>query len=331
MQEISNDKQHLIVDRLGRRFRNLRLSLTAACNYACTYCVPDGKRLQAAAYELSGEEIVRATSLLIDTAGIDKVRITGGEPLLSPKFPATLKGIMDLGLSDVSLTTNAQLLPRYAQAIIDSGMRRINVSLDTLDRERFRDIARSGDLNTVLHGIELMQAGGLAVKINMVPMKHVNDDQILPLLEYSLERNIELRFIELMNMGHLQASPSYAREFFSMEEILDSISSRYTFSRTDAPFDSTAVRYAIASKGVFGVIANESEPFCRNCTRLRLSSNGALYGCLSSARSSNIRDLLTLPDDQAKAELHEVLLGALADKQSENFQGEVTVMKFIGG
>ena len=331
MQEISNDKQHLIVDRLGRRFRNLRLSLTAACNYACTYCVPDGKRLQAAAYELSGEEIVRATSLLIDTAGIDKVRITGGEPLLSPKFPATLKGIMDLGLSDVSLTTNAQLLPRYAQAIIDSGMRRINVSLDTLDRERFRDIARSGDLNTVLHGIELMQAGGLAVKINMVPMKHVNDDQILPLLEYSLERNIELRFIELMNMGHLQASPSYAREFFSMEEILDCISSRYTFSRTDAPFDSTAVRYDIAGKGVFGVIANESEPFCRNCTRLRLSSNGALYGCLSSARSSNIRDLLALPDDQAKAALHKVLLGALADKQSENFQGEVTVMKFIGG
>ena len=116
-----------------------------------------------------------------------------------------------------------------------------------------------------------------------------------------------------------------------MEEILDRIATRYTFSRTDAPFDSTAVRYAIAGKGVFGVIANESEPFCRNCTRLRLSSNGALYGCLSSARSSNIRDLLTLPDDQAKAELHEILLGALADKQSENFQGEVTVMKFIGG
>ena len=238
---------------------------------------------------------------------------------------------MDLGLSDVSLTTNAQLLPRYAQEIIDSGMRRINVSLDTLDRERFRDISRSGDLNTVLHGIELMQAGGLRVKINMVPMKHVNDDQILPLLEYSLERKIELRFIELMNMGHLQASPSYVREFFSMEEILDRIASRYTFSRTDAPFDSTAVRYDIAGKGVFGVIANESEPFCRNCTRLRLSSNGALYGCLSSARSSNIRDLLALPDDQAKAALHKVLLGALADKQSENFQGEVTVMKFIGG
>lgn len=331
MQEINNDKQNLIVDRMGRRFRNLRLSLTAACNYACTYCVPDGKRLQAAAYELTGEEIVRATQLLIATSGIDKVRITGGEPLLSPKFPDTLKGIMQLGLSDVSLTTNGQLLPRYAQGIIDSGMKRINVSLDTLDRQHFRNIARSGDLNTVLHGIELMQAGGLKVKINMVPMKQVNDDQILPLLDYALERDIELRFIELMNMGHLQASPAYKREFFSMEEILDLVSTRYTFSRTDAPFDSTAVRYDVSGKGSFGIIANESEPFCRNCTRLRLSSNGALYGCLSSAKSTNIRDLLALPDEEAQAALHDILMGSLAHKQNENFQGEVTVMKFIGG
>jgi cyclic pyranopterin phosphate synthase len=165
----------------------------------------------------------------------------------------------------------------------------------------------------------------------MVPMHHVNDDQILPLLDYALERGIELRFIELMNMGHLQASPAYQREFFSMESILERIASRYSFSRTDAPFDSTAVRYEISQKGTFGIIANESEPFCRNCTRLRLSSNGALYGCLSNARSSDIRSLLALPDEQAQAELHQVLLGALADKQSENFQGEVTVMKFIGG
>jgi cyclic pyranopterin phosphate synthase len=238
---------------------------------------------------------------------------------------------MQLGLSDVSLTTNGQLLPRYAQGIIDSGMKRINVSLDTLDRQHFRDIARSGDLNTVLHGIELMQAGCLIVKINMVHMKQVNDDQILPLLDYALERDIELRFIELMNMGHLQASPAYEREFFSMEEILDLVSTRYTFSRTDAPFDSTAVRYDVSGKGSFGIIANESEPFCRNCTRLRLSSNGALYGCLSNARSTNIRDLLALPDEEAQATLHDILLDALADKQNENFQGEVTVMKFIGG
>ena len=154
---------------------------TAACTRMHLLCT-DGKRLQAAAYELSGEEMVRATRLLIATAGIDKVRITGGEPLLSPKFADTLQGIMALGLTDVSLTTNGQLLPRYASAIIDSGMKRINVSLDTLDRERFRDIARSGDLNTVLH-TEVRQVD--ESKINMMPMNHVNDDQILPMLDYA--------------------------------------------------------------------------------------------------------------------------------------------------
>ena len=330
MSHLVEDKP-LIVDGMGRRFRNLRLSLTAACNYACTYCVPDGKRLQAAAFELEASEMVKAVKLLVSVAGIDKVRITGGEPLLSPKFEEILHGIMDLGLEDVSLTTNGQLLPRHADAIIRSGIRRVNVSLDTLNRDRFREIARSGDLNTVLHGIELMQAGGVAVKINMVPMQGVNDDQVIPLLEYSLARDIELRFIELMNMGHLRASPEYRQEFFSMANILELIAGAYAYTRTDAPFDSTAVRYEIPGQGVFGIIANESEPFCRNCTRLRLSSNGALYGCLSSARSRDIRALLHMPKGEAEVELVQVLRGALADKQSENFQGEVTVMKFIGG
>ena len=325
------EENNLIVDRQGRSFRNLRISLTAACNYACSYCVPDGKRLQAAAYELGAQEMIQAVRLLIATAGIDKVRITGGEPLLSPKFGELLKGIMGLGLQDVSLTTNGQLLPRHANDIIESKMKRINVSLDTLNRDAFRDIARSGDLNTVLHGIELMQAGGLKVKINMVPMRGVNDDQIIPLLEYSLERGIELRFIELMNMGHLQASPVHGQQFYSMDEILACISERYGFTRTDAPFDSTAVRYEIPGHGTFGIIANESEPFCKNCTRLRLSSNGDVYGCLSNARSQSIRELLPLSDEEAGPQLQTILLSALGDKQSDNFSGEVTVMKFIGG
>ncbi|MGB0998683.1 MAG: radical SAM protein, partial [Pseudomonadales bacterium] len=188
----------VITDRFGRRFSNLRVSLTAACNYACTYCVPDGKRLQAAAYELTAIEMIRAVELLQQTTGIDKVRITGGEPLLSPKFGDFLKGVMKLGLKDVSLTTNGQLLPRWSDEIIASGMGRINVSLDTLDPAKFRDIARSGDLATVLDGIERMLQAGLRVKVNMVPMRKVNESQIVPMLEYCRERGIELRFIELM-------------------------------------------------------------------------------------------------------------------------------------
>jgi cyclic pyranopterin phosphate synthase len=176
-----------------------------------------------------------------------------------------------------------------------------------------------------------MQDAGLKLKINMVPMRHKNRDQILPLLEFCLERGIELRYIELMNMGHLQHNAAFDAEFISMQEILDLISTRYQFARTDAPFDSTAARFEIPGSGVFGIIANESEPFCRTCTRLRVSSNGFLYGCLSNSASHDLRPVIALPDDLARAKLQQILGLALADKQTLSFRGEVTVMKFIGG
>ena len=165
----------------------------------------------------------------------------------------------------------------------------------------------------------------------MVPMKSANVDQILPMLDYCLERDIELRFIELMNMGHLKYSAAYRRDFFGMDDILALIGRRYEFARTDAAYDSTSVRYEIPGRGVFGIIANESEPFCASCTRLRLSSNGYLYGCLSSTKRHPIADLLQLPDGMAKTLLQTRLTDALGDKQTVQFQGEVTVMKFIGG
>lgn len=320
----------MIIDQIGRQFRNLRLSLTAACNYACTYCVPDGKRLLAAEHELSGEAMLKLVRLLVDVAGIDKMRITGGEPLLSPKFDMLLPAIMDLGLADVSLTTNGQLVPKKIDVIAASGIKRINVSLDTLDADYFRAIARSGDLATVLKGIDLLQAQGIRIKVNMVPMRGHNDHQILPLLEYCLARDIELRFIELMNMGHLKSGGGYKEQFFSMADILAVIGERYDYAEIDAPYDSTSVRFGV-EQGAFGIIANESAPFCRTCSRLRLASNGLLYGCLSSAASHDLRPLLELPENFAVAKLQRVLNAALADKQMTSFQGETTVMKFIGG
>ncbi len=320
----------MIVDALGRRFRNLRVSLTAACNYACTYCVPNGKRLQAATQELSAEELVYAVRLLVAAAGIEKLRITGGEPLLSPKFDEFLPAVMDLGLADVSITTNGQLIQRKADVLLKSNVRRINVSLDTLDPTDFRNIARSGDLQTVLAGIEMLHAAGLRIKINMVPMRTCNADQILPMLDYCLERGFELRFIELMNMGHLRHSKQYQVDFFGMEEILEMIGTSYEFTRTDAPYDSTAVRYEIPGAGNFGIIANESEPFCSSCTRLRLSSNGFLYGCLSNAANHDIKPILQMPEHHAMARLQSSLVRALGDKQDLSFKGEDTVMKSIG-
>ncbi len=322
----------MIVDRQGRRFRNLRISLTAACNYACTYCVPDGKRLVAAQDELSADALVRGVAYLIEAAGIEQLRITGGEPLVSPKLEALLQGVSTLGLRDISLTTNGQLLAKKLPLLLDAGIRRLNVSLDTLDPAAFRRIARGGDLATVLDGLEQARAAGMKIKLNMVPLRGQNLDQVLPLLDYCLERGFELRFIELMRMGHLaRDGNSFQQQFISMPALLEMIGERYEYQQADAPLDATALRYQIPGQGYFGVIANESVPFCRTCSRLRLSSTGWLHGCLSSSNRHYVGDLLEKPRHQALPALQGLLMKALGDKQEVAFSGGVTVMKIIGG
>jgi cyclic pyranopterin phosphate synthase len=322
----------MIVDRQGRRFRNLRISLTAACNYACTYCVPDGKRLVAAQDELSAEAMVRGVAYLIEAAGIERLRITGGEPLVSPKLEPFLRAVGQLGLEDISLTSNGQLLSRKLPLLLECGIRRLNISLDTLDAGEFRNIARGGDLATVLRGLEEAKAAGLKIKVNMVPLRGKNLDQVLPLLDYCLEQGFELRFIELMRMGHLARDPNtFHQQFVGLEELLALIGTAHEFVQADAPLDATALRYSVPGQGYFGVIANESVPFCRTCSRLRLSSTGWLHGCLSSSNRHYVGDLLEKPRHEALPALQRLLVKALADKQEVAFSGGVTVMKIIGG
>ncbi|UYP29111.1 radical SAM protein [Pseudomonas sp. Z8(2022)] len=322
----------MIVDRQGRRFRNLRVSLTAACNYACTYCVPNGKRLVAAQDELSADAMARGVAYLIEAAGIERLRITGGEPLVSPRLESFLRQVSQLGLNDISLTTNGQLLGRKLPLLAECGIRRLNVSLDTLDAAAFRSIARGGDLATVLPALDAAREAGMKIKVNMVPLRGQNLDQVLPLLDYCLERGFELRFIELMRMGHLARDPSaFKQQFIGMPELLELIASRYQYVQADAPVDATALRYAIPGVGHFGVIANESVPFCRTCSRLRLSSTGWLHGCLSSSNRHFVGDLLDKPRHEALPALQRLLVRALGDKQDLAFSGGVTVMKIIGG
>jgi cyclic pyranopterin phosphate synthase len=280
--------------------------------------------------ELSAIELLKAITLLQQASGIDQVRITGGEPLVTPKFDQFLLGVMQLPLKDVSLTTNGQLILDKIDVIVDSSITRINISLDTLNPARFKRIMRGGDLDTVQKGIDSMLDAGIKVKINMVPLRSQNAGEIIPMLEYCLDRNIELRYIELMRMGHLLQGNSFQQDFVSMESLLYEISTKYEFARTDAPYDSTAARFEIPNKGVFGIIANESEPFCRSCTRLRLSSDGYLYGCLSNSNKQYIGDLLNLPTHRLLPKLQKILVNSLADKKLA-FEGETTVMKLIGG
>lgn len=322
----------MIVDRQGRRFRNLRISLTAACNYACTYCVPDGKRLVAAQDELSAESLAQGVAYLIEAAGIERLRITGGEPLVSPRLEPFLREVGRFGLQEISLTTNGQLLASKLPVLLEAGISRLNVSLDTLDPLGFRQIARGGDLESVLNGLRAAQQAGMQVKINMVPLRGQNLDQVLPMLDFCLERGFELRFIELMRMGHLaRDGRSFQQQFVGLAELLELIAQHYEFIQTDAPVDATALRYEIDGHGVFGVIANESVPFCRTCSRLRLSSTGWLHGCLSSSNRHYIGDLVNRPRHEALPAMQRLLVTALADKQELVFAGGVTVMKMIGG
>lgn len=326
----SNNRQP-IADRYGRRFRKLRISLTSACNYACTYCVPTGVRLTKTTNELDARLMVRATRLLKKAAGIDELRITGGEPLISPYFDSLLPSVMAMGFKDVSLTTNGQLLYRKLPVIKAGAMRRINISLDTLSPLRFEKIARGGTLASVLKGIETTVKAGIKVKVNMVPMRGVNHDEVLRMLDFCLAMGIELRYIELMRMGHLAHSADFGRQFFGMEEILDAIAAKYLFFQAQSDYDATARRFEIPALGHFGVIANESHPFCNQCTRLRLTSDGRLFGCLSNQNNYDIRPVLSLPEEEAVPRLTTLLNKAMADKQSHAFSGEATVMRFIGG
>ena len=280
---------------------------------------------------MSEEELNYAVRLLVEAGGIDRIRITGGEPLISPKFDNLVESLTEMSLMDVAITTNGQFLKKKLPVIKRSGITRINVSLDTLDHKAFRSIARSGDLATILEGIEEAVALGLKVKVNCVPIRTANLDQLLPILEYCLARQIELRYIELMNMGHLKHNQSYEQDFIGMDEILDKIGSKYEYYKIDAPLDSTSVQFEIPDFGRFGIIANESEPFCRTCTRLRLSSNGQIFGCLSNSKAFSIRNLLDKPYPTAISELQTILRSAMQLKQRLAFTGETTVMKFIGG
>lgn len=260
------------------------------------------------------------------------LRITGGEPLISPLFDGFMAAMGRFGFADVSLTSNSQLLSRKLPVLLDAGVKRINISLDSLDAQAFRCIARGGELTEVLQGIDQALAAGLQVKINMVPLRGHNHEQILPMLDYCLARGMELRFIELMRMGHLARDPqAFARQFFGMREILASIAERYVFTAAPNAADATALRFDIPGRGSFGIIANESAPFCGGCSRARLSSTGWLHGCLSSSRSHYLGDVLELPRDEALARIRELSKRALADKQAERFSGDVMIMRVIGG
>jgi len=275
----------VISDKYGRSFSTLRVSLLHHCNLGCVYCVSGNDELKQANTSqkndtLAPDRLLAMIGRLHGQLGLKTIRLTGGEPLLYPGLVDLIRGIKALGIPKIKLTTNGFLLERLALPLKEAGMQSINVSLDAIDEDVFFAMSRRHSADRIVRGIDAALAAGLNVKMNTVAMKGINDSQLLPLAEFAAVRGLKIRYLEVMAMGHLYAQAD--RHLLTRDEILEILSSRYTLTPLDREASATA-RYWQAEGGpVVGIIANESEPFCRDCDRLRLDSSGNIYGCLSS-------------------------------------------------
>ncbi len=284
----------MLLDSFHRPAKDLRISVTDRCNLRCTYCMPFDEYVWIDKKEiLTFEEITRLARLFIGL-GVDEIRLTGGEPLARTNLEILVGQLSALaGLKDLSLTTNGIFLAENAAALAAAGLKRINVSLDTLNAERFRQITKRGELSKVLEGLFAAKGAGLhPIKINAVIERGVNDVDILELVEFSREHSFALRFIEFMDVGNSNSWKS--ERMVSKTEILAAISARYPLrevGRDQGTAPSVDYEFAVG-QGDIGVIASVTEPFCSSCTRVRLTADGKLVTCLFSETGHDLKSLL---------------------------------------
>ena len=315
-----------INDIYNRTFKTLRVSLLSRCNLSCVYCTmgeDEVKDNNAHQHPAPANQLLRQIEQLHQVLQLETVRLTGGEPLLYHEIVPLLEGIRKLGIPNIRLTTNGFLLERMAASLHEAGLQTVNVSLDAVDEDRFFLMTKRTQADKVLKGIDAAMAAGLKVKINSVIMKGINEDQVLPLLRFAFERGITLRFLEVMAMGHLHSNA--AQYLFTQKALLEVISKVYIMERLPRKEGSTANYWQTQDGQRFGVIANESEPFCRDCNRLRLDSTGHIYGCLSSNQP------IALSETDDTATLITKLQEAMNQKQRVKFTGSELSMLRIGG
>jgi cyclic pyranopterin phosphate synthase len=279
----------MLQDQFARPLRNLRLSVTDRCNLRCQYCMPEADYVWLPREDmLHFEEISRLVDVFV-ALGVDRIRLTGGEPLLRRDLPALVSMLaLKTGLTDLALTTNGILLGDQIEALHAAGLRRVTVSLDSLHRDRFVALARFDELDRVKEGIEAARRVYGALKLDTVVIKGVNDDELADLIEYGRTVNGEVRFIEYMDVGGAtQWAPG---RVLSKREMLDILASRYgriepIVEHTSAPAD----RYQLTDGTTFGIISSTTEPFCRDCDRSRLTADGMWYLCLYATRGLDLR------------------------------------------
>ncbi|MCB0989705.1 MAG: GTP 3',8-cyclase MoaA [Acidimicrobiales bacterium] len=291
-----------LVDPHGRTVRDLRISVTDRCNFRCTYCMPaEGMQWVPRSEILTFEEIERFARVCVERFAFDSIRITGGEPLVRAHLPRLVSKLAALGV-DLSLTTNGSTLRQHAKGLSDAGLKRINISLDSLQRDRFIELTRRDELDRVLDGIDAAIEAGLApVKVNAVVMAGVNEDEVVDFATFGREKGVTVRFIEFMP---LDASGAWTRDtVVPAEEIVERINAVYPLEpirRGSEP----AERFAFADgAGEIGVIASVTRPFCGDCDRVRITAEGAFRTCLFAIDEFDMRPVLRSgADDDTIAE-----------------------------
>jgi len=314
-----------IRDSQGRSFEKLRLSLNSDCNFACVYCVSEEESQKKISGEIpSPETFIQMVRALNGVLNLKQVRLTGGEPTLYPHLADLVRGLKDLNIPQVNLTSNGHILARVAEKLKEAGLDSVNISFDAVNPEVFARLNRGRKQSGTLAGLNACLANKIPVKLNCTLVRGYNEKEILPLLDFAGERNIVIRYIELMSMGHLFGADQ--TRLFPEKEILEEIERKYTIQRIFSEKSSTSRYWITNSNFKFGIIGNDSSPFCSGCNRLRLTAGGLLYGCLSSDRPFPLKNVLDSP-----AHLTEMLREALAEKKSVRFTGQPLTMKAIGG
>jgi GTP 3',8-cyclase len=279
----------VISDRFGRPLRSLRLSVTDRCNLRCQYCMPETDYVWLPREEvLSFEEIETLVDVFI-SAGVDRVRLTGGEPLLRRDLPLLVERLAERpAIRDLAITTNGVLLARHAAALKQAGLHRVTISLDTLQPERFKALTRFDEHAAVLEGVDAAAAEFGSLKLDTVVMRGINDDELVALLEYSRQLHAELRFIEYMDVGG--ATHWSPESVVSKREMLSKLQAHYGPIRpVGGPSSAPAERFRLPDGLTFGIIASTTEPFCASCDRARLTADGMWLMCLYARAGTDLR------------------------------------------